>query len=67
MEQMTRHRCSFTHNRGDVEEYNGKKIFYSLGNFAFDQYFSRRNNGRTRGQDIMFEKGKVIKLSHNIR
>jgi gamma-polyglutamate biosynthesis protein CapA len=23
-----------------VEEYNGKKIFYSLGNFVFDQYFS---------------------------
>ena len=23
------------------EEYNGKKIYYSLGNFVFDQYFSR--------------------------
>lgn len=29
-----------SHIIGDVEEYNGKKIFYSLGNFAFDQYFS---------------------------
>ena len=25
---------------GEVEEYKGKKIYYSLGNFAFDQYFS---------------------------
>lgn len=25
----------------DVEVYNGKPIFYSLGNFVFDQYFSR--------------------------
>lgn len=24
-----------------VEEYNGKYIFYSLGNFIFDQYFSK--------------------------
>ncbi len=24
-----------------VEEYRGKKIYYSLGNFAFDQYFSK--------------------------
>ena len=28
------------HVVGDIEEYKGKKIFYSLGNFAFDQYFS---------------------------
>ncbi len=28
------------HVIGDIEEYNGKKIFYSLGNFVFDQYFS---------------------------
>jgi poly-gamma-glutamate synthesis protein (capsule biosynthesis protein) len=30
-----------SHVIGDIEEYNGKKIFYSLGNFAFDQYFSK--------------------------
>lgn len=24
----------------EIEEYNGKMIFYSLGNFVFDQYFS---------------------------
>lgn len=25
----------------NIEEYNGKLIFYSLGNFIFDQYFSK--------------------------
>ncbi|MEI8096917.1 MAG: CapA family protein, partial [Candidatus Moraniibacteriota bacterium] len=33
---------SHSHVVGEDEEYNGKKIFYSLGNFAFDQYFSKR-------------------------
>lgn len=28
------------HVTQEVEEYNGKIIFYSLGNFIFDQYFS---------------------------
>lgn len=28
------------HVVGTTEEYNGKMIFYSLGNFVFDQYFS---------------------------
>lgn len=32
------------HVIGDVEEYNGKKIFYSLGNFVFDQYFSKETS-----------------------
>ncbi len=31
---------SHSHIIGDKEEYKGKKIYYSLGNFAFDQYFS---------------------------
>jgi poly-gamma-glutamate synthesis protein (capsule biosynthesis protein) len=35
---------SHPHVVGDVEEYNGKKIFYSLGNFAFDQYFSKETS-----------------------
>ena len=30
-----------SHIVGDVETYKGKKIYYSLGNFAFDQYFSK--------------------------
>lgn len=29
-----------THIIGDIEDYKDKKIFYSLGNFVFDQYFS---------------------------
>lgn len=32
---------SHPHIIGDTEEYKGKKIYYSLGNFAFDQYFSK--------------------------
>lgn len=32
------------HVIGEVEEYAGKKIFYSLGNFAFDQYFSKETS-----------------------
>lgn len=28
------------HVIGSIEDYDDKKIFYSLGNFAFDQYFS---------------------------
>lgn len=39
---------SHSHIVGEIEEYNGKKIFYSLGNFAFDQYFSEDTmNGLT--------------------
>jgi poly-gamma-glutamate synthesis protein (capsule biosynthesis protein) len=30
-----------THIVGDTETYKDKKIYYSLGNFAFDQYFSK--------------------------
>lgn len=29
------------HIIGNIEEYKGKKIYYSLGNFVFDQYFSQ--------------------------
>lgn len=32
---------SHSHIIGNIEEYKGKKIFYSLGNFSFDQYFSK--------------------------
>jgi poly-gamma-glutamate synthesis protein (capsule biosynthesis protein) len=31
---------SHPHVVQDVEEYKGRKIYYSLGNFIFDQYFS---------------------------
>ena len=30
---------SHSHVTGTIEEYKGKKIYYSLGNFIFDQYF----------------------------
>ena len=30
-----------SHIVGETEMYKGKKIYYSLGNFAFDQYFSK--------------------------
>jgi poly-gamma-glutamate synthesis protein (capsule biosynthesis protein) len=30
-----------SHVVGDIEVYKDKKIYYSLGNFAFDQYFSK--------------------------
>ncbi|MDP3962470.1 MAG: CapA family protein [bacterium] len=32
------------HVVGSVEDYHNKKIFYSLGNFAFDQYFSEETS-----------------------
>jgi poly-gamma-glutamate synthesis protein (capsule biosynthesis protein) len=32
-----------------IEIYNGKKIFYSLGNFIFDQYFLRRGDAWAHG------------------
>ena len=32
---------SHPHVVGEVETYKGKQIYYSLGNFIFDQYFSR--------------------------
>ena len=31
---------SHPHVMQDVEEYRGKRIYYSLGNMVFDQYFS---------------------------
>jgi len=31
---------SHPHVVQSVEIYNGKRIYYSLGNFVFDQYFS---------------------------
>lgn len=44
---------SHPHVVGDIEEYKGKKIFYSLGNFAFDQYFSEETmNGLAVWMDV---------------
>jgi poly-gamma-glutamate synthesis protein (capsule biosynthesis protein) len=35
-----------------VEDYKGKKIYYSLGNFVFDQYFSQ---GVRRGLGVLIK------------
>jgi poly-gamma-glutamate synthesis protein (capsule biosynthesis protein) len=38
-----------------IEEYNGKMIFYSLGNFVFDQYWSK-DTMEGLGVEILLEK-----------
>ncbi len=43
----------------DIEIYNDKPIFYSLGNFIFDQYFSDEVQ-KGLGIDLMFERDRVI-------
>lgn len=45
---------SHSHIIGATEEYNGKKIYYSLGNFIFDQYFS---------EDVRNSMGVEIKIN----
>lgn len=45
---------SHSHVTGAVEEYKGKKIYYSLGNFIFDQYFS---------EDVRSGMGVVLKIN----
>jgi len=46
----------------NIEEYNGKLIFYSLGNFIFDQYFSKETQeGLGVGMEIYPDK-KVYNL-----
>ncbi len=44
-----------THIVGDTEVYKGKKIYYSLGNFAFDQYFSKATS---QGLAVILDIGK---------
>jgi len=43
----------------ESEVYNGKTIYYSLGNFVFDQYFSQEAQ-RGLGLDIFFQFGGKI-------
>ncbi len=50
------------HVIGNIEEYKGKKIFYSLGNFAFDQYFSEATMNGVAVQ-LEIEKGSEGKVS----
>ena len=39
-----------------IEEYNGKMIFYSLGNFIFDQYFSQETMEGTAVEILLSKK-----------
>jgi poly-gamma-glutamate synthesis protein (capsule biosynthesis protein) len=46
----------------NIEKYNGKLIFYSLGNFIFDQYFSKETQeGLAVGMEIYPDK-KIYNL-----
>ena len=60
---------SHPHVIQDIEEYKGKLIFYSLGNFVFDQYFSEETQiglgVRYDGvdYDLILVKGKKSSLS----
>lgn len=45
---------SHSHVIGSIEEYNGKKIYYSLGNFVFDQYFD---------EDVRNGLGVIVKIN----
>jgi poly-gamma-glutamate capsule biosynthesis protein CapA/YwtB (metallophosphatase superfamily) len=44
---------SHSHVTGFIEEYNGKRIYYSLGNFVFDQYFN---------EDVRRGLGVIVKI-----
>lgn len=45
---------SHPHTLQPMEEYNGKRIYYSLGNFIFDQYFS---------EDVRQGLGVMVKIN----
>lgn len=48
-----------------TEEYKGKMIFYSLGNFIFDQYFSKETKqGLAVGIKLEKESGGIISASY---
>lgn len=48
-----------------IEEYNGKMIYYSLGNFIFDQYFSV-DTQQGLNIAIFLEKGDNIEVEYDI-
>jgi len=48
-----------------IEEYNGKLIFYSLGNFIFDQYFSTETQ-QGLNLAIYLEKGNSITANYKL-
>jgi len=47
------------------EEYKGKPIFYSLGNFVFDQYFSEATMEGLAIKILLEKSGNEIKFSYN--
>lgn len=57
------------HVMEDIEEYKGKPIVYSLGNFIFDQYFSKDTmrgmlySARFDGKDLIEMDKKIITLN----
>lgn len=59
------------HVMEDIEEYNGKPIVYSLGNFIFDQYFSKDTmrgmlyEATFEGKNLVGTKKKTITLNKN--
>jgi len=61
------------HVMEDIEEYKGKPIVYSLGNFIFDQYFSEDTmkgmlfSATFNGKDLESTDKKIIKLSRKFQ
>ena len=56
-----------SHIIGDIEEYKGKKIYYSLGNFAFDQYFSEETQtGLMILMNVEKDDKNLVKISYNL-
>lgn len=57
------------HVMEDIEKYNGKTIVYSLGNFIFDQYFSKDTmrgmlfSATFKEKDLIKTEQKIITLS----
>ena len=55
---------SHPHVIQNIEEYRGKKIYYSLGNFAFDQYFSKETMTGAGVQVVVRKKGDQIETHY---
>ncbi len=54
------------HVIGYIEEYNGKKIFYSLGNFIFDQYFSKETSEGLAVKIALEKEGDIINSNYTL-
>jgi poly-gamma-glutamate synthesis protein (capsule biosynthesis protein) len=50
-----------------VEEYQGKLIFYSLGNFVFDQMWSEETRlGEVADVEFRFEEGALVEMDYEL-